>query len=116
MGALAHEALEPLLHRLERAMDRRKLADPRPRRVNDFARAPERVRSRRQLREGSEQTARGQNRDRGDKQRAEEYGSKRLGEPPARSLVAWLNRQPAAVMKIDGDQKHRRQQQVLSGP
>src|SRR5882757_3754396 len=115
MSALAHEALEALLHRIERAMNRRKFADRGPRRFNDFRRPPERIRRHRELREGSEQTARGQNRNGGDEQRADEYRSERLGQPPARRPVAWLNRQPAAILKIHGDQKQRRQQQVLSG-
>src|SRR3984885_5659084 len=115
MGALAHEALEASLHRIERAMNRRKLADRGAWRFDDFGRPPERIGRRRELGERRDQAARGQNRNGGDKKRADEYGSQRLRQPSAGSPVAWLNRQPAAIVKVRGDQKYRGQQQVFSG-
>src|SRR6202034_3257854 len=98
MGALSHETLEPRLHGLECLMNRGKLADPRAWRFNNFGRPPKRVRRRRQLREGSDETPRGEHRDRGDKKRADEYESQRPHQPSALSSEARLDREPAAVV------------------
>src|ERR1700733_9722300 len=105
MGALAHEALEASLHRIERAMNRRKLADRGAWRFDDFGRPPERIGRRRELGERRDQAARGQNRNGGDKKRADEYGSQRLPQPSAGSPVPGLNRQPAAIGKVGADRK-----------
>ena len=56
---------------------------------------------------GAKQAPRGEHRDRGDKKRAEEYGSERLRQPSARRPAARLNRQPAAIVEIDADQEGR---------
>src|SRR6202034_3368549 len=108
-GALANEALEPGLHGFKRAMNRRELADRGARRLNDLGRPPERVRRPRELRERRDETARGENRDRGDEQRADEYGSKRLRQSSARSPVTRLDRQPPTIMEINADQEGRGQ-------
>src|SRR6476661_774858 len=116
MGTLAHEALEALLHRIERTMNRRELTDRWAWRFDNLGRPPERVRRRHKLGKRRDEAPRGENRNGSDKQRADEYRSKRLRQPPARSSAARLNRQPTAIVEIHADQECRGQQQVFSRP
>ena len=97
-------------------MNRRKLRDPRARRFNNFGRPPKRVRRSRQLREGSDQAPRREDGDGGDEKRADEDESQRPHQPSALSPEARLDRQPAAVVEICGDEEDGRGQQILSGP